>query len=360
MTYLWNLWWTSGITKVQGVTLMLNQNKTMRQYALGKFDDIVVAISQDPAMLVWLDNTLSRVGRPNENYARELMELFTLGVDNYTQTDVTEVARALTGWTVRATPRPTTTTARGSSTTPRSTTTAPRRSSARPATGTAATRSGSSSSTRTTGSVSGGSSRRSSGPSSPTTIRPTGSWTSSPASTSPRARSIKAMVEHIFRMEEFYAEPHSRRVLVRSPVEYVAAAVKQLEAKTDMSVPVGSHRDGPAPSSIPPTRRVRRGHGLDQHRDRLRARLDDQQVRDEPLGDRDPDRRQPARRRQEPLATPSDVVNALVDRFGLSGVPPQTRADWAKYVDSIPTGSPGTGRTSRRGGGQGPRPDPAL
>ena len=101
MTYLWNLWWTSGISKVLGVTLMLNQNKTMRQYALGKFDDIVMAISQDPAMLIWLDNYTSHVGRPNENYARELMELFTLGVDNYTQADVTEVARALTGWTVQ-------------------------------------------------------------------------------------------------------------------------------------------------------------------------------------------------------------------------------------------------------------------
>jgi uncharacterized protein (DUF1800 family) len=81
--------------------LILNQNKTERQYAVGKFDDLVVKISQDPAMLYWLDNWLSRDTRPNENYARELMELFALGVDNYTQTDVTEVARALTGWTIQ-------------------------------------------------------------------------------------------------------------------------------------------------------------------------------------------------------------------------------------------------------------------
>src|SRR6266568_977852 len=101
MTYFWNLHWTSGISKVKGVTLILNQNKTERQYAVGKFDDLVVKISQDPAMLYWLDNWLSRATRPNENYARELMELFTLGVDNYTQTDVTEVARALTGWTIQ-------------------------------------------------------------------------------------------------------------------------------------------------------------------------------------------------------------------------------------------------------------------
>ncbi len=101
MTYFWNLHWTSGIAKVKGVTLILNQNKTERRYAVGKFDDLAVKISQDPAMLYWLDNWLSRAARPNENYARELMELFTLGVDRYTQTDVTEVARALTGWTIQ-------------------------------------------------------------------------------------------------------------------------------------------------------------------------------------------------------------------------------------------------------------------
>ena len=100
MTYFWNLHWTSGIAKVKGETLIYNQNQTERRLALARFDDLVTAISQDPAMLVWLDNATNRVGRPNENYARELMELFTLGVGNYSQTDVTEVARALTGWTV--------------------------------------------------------------------------------------------------------------------------------------------------------------------------------------------------------------------------------------------------------------------
>ncbi len=101
MTYFWNLHWTSGISKVRGVTLMHNQNKTERQYALGKFDDLVVKISQDPAMLVWLDNSLNRAGRPNENYGRELMELFCLGIGYYTENDVREVSRALTGWTVQ-------------------------------------------------------------------------------------------------------------------------------------------------------------------------------------------------------------------------------------------------------------------
>ncbi|MEP6992919.1 MAG: DUF1800 domain-containing protein [Acidobacteriota bacterium] len=100
MSYFWNLHWTSGIAKVKGATLMVNQNQTQRQSAMGKFDDLVLKMSQDPAMLVWLDNRTNRVGRPNENYARELMELFTLGIGYYSQTDVTEVARALTGWTI--------------------------------------------------------------------------------------------------------------------------------------------------------------------------------------------------------------------------------------------------------------------
>jgi uncharacterized protein (DUF1800 family) len=102
VTYFWNLHWTSGISKVKGVSLILDQNKTERKYAMGKFDDLVVHISQDPAMLVWLDNWLSRPSHPNENYARELMELFTLGVSSgYTQSDVTNVARALSGWTLQ-------------------------------------------------------------------------------------------------------------------------------------------------------------------------------------------------------------------------------------------------------------------
>lgn len=100
LTYFWNLHWTSGISKVKGEALMLAQNRTQRQNAAGKFDDLVLAMSQDPAMLVWLDNWTNKVGRPNENYARELMELFTLGIGNYTQEDVTELARAFTGWTV--------------------------------------------------------------------------------------------------------------------------------------------------------------------------------------------------------------------------------------------------------------------
>ncbi|MEO8431451.1 MAG: DUF1800 domain-containing protein [Acidobacteriota bacterium] len=100
MTYFWNLHWTSGLTKVRGETLIANQNRTQRTHAVGRFDDMVVKMSQDPAMLVWLDNWLNKAAKPNENYARELMELFTLGIGNYSQDDVTAVARSLTGWTV--------------------------------------------------------------------------------------------------------------------------------------------------------------------------------------------------------------------------------------------------------------------
>jgi uncharacterized protein (DUF1800 family) len=100
MTYFWNLHWTSAIGKVKSATLLYKQNQTERQLATAPFDEMVVAISKDPAMLVWLDNWLNLPARPNENYARELMELFTLGIGNYTQTDVTQIARALTGWTV--------------------------------------------------------------------------------------------------------------------------------------------------------------------------------------------------------------------------------------------------------------------
>ncbi len=80
---------------------MYLQNETLRRHALGNFKELVTAVSKDPAMLRYLNNNQNRRGRPNENYARELMELFTLGVGNYTETDIKEAARALTGWSAR-------------------------------------------------------------------------------------------------------------------------------------------------------------------------------------------------------------------------------------------------------------------
>ena len=80
---------------------VIDDRDVIRPYALGKFRDLLWASAKSPAMLLYLDNTQNELSHPNENYARELLELHTLGVNSgYTQMDVQEVARALTGWTV--------------------------------------------------------------------------------------------------------------------------------------------------------------------------------------------------------------------------------------------------------------------
>ncbi|PKV76068.1 DUF1800 domain-containing protein [Pontibacter ramchanderi] len=76
----------------------LLQHNTLRQHALGKFPDLLLAISKDPGMLQFLNNQQNRKQRPNENFARELLELFTLGRGHYTEQDIKEAARAFTGW----------------------------------------------------------------------------------------------------------------------------------------------------------------------------------------------------------------------------------------------------------------------
>lgn len=104
LTLFWHGLLTSSITKVggkRGYPLMVQQNNLLRQRAMGRFDDLIAAISADPAMLRWLDGNRSTGNSPNENYARELMELFTMGVGNYTQDDVHQGALALTGWAIR-------------------------------------------------------------------------------------------------------------------------------------------------------------------------------------------------------------------------------------------------------------------
>ncbi|MGE3809711.1 MAG: DUF1800 family protein, partial [Gemmataceae bacterium] len=78
--------------------LQQHQNAVQRQQALGKIAPLLLAKSRDPAQLIWLDSTSNVKGAPNENYAREVMELFSLGVGNYTEKDVQEAARAFTGW----------------------------------------------------------------------------------------------------------------------------------------------------------------------------------------------------------------------------------------------------------------------
>ena len=75
------------------------QNNTLRTHALGNFKTMLHAISKDPAMIIYLNNQQNVKDQPNENFAREVMELFTLGEGNYTEKDIKEAARAFTGWT---------------------------------------------------------------------------------------------------------------------------------------------------------------------------------------------------------------------------------------------------------------------
>ncbi len=79
---------------------VFNQNQLFRSYALGNLRELTRNVSKDPAMLIYLDNARSQKAHPNENYARELMELFTLGHGNYTEEDIRQSARAFTGWTI--------------------------------------------------------------------------------------------------------------------------------------------------------------------------------------------------------------------------------------------------------------------
>jgi uncharacterized protein (DUF1800 family) len=99
MTLVWHDWFATSNQGVGSQKLMLAQNQLFRSNWNGSFRDLLLAVTKDPAMLLWLNGNRNRVGKPNENYAREMMELFTLGADNgYTEQDVREQARALTGW----------------------------------------------------------------------------------------------------------------------------------------------------------------------------------------------------------------------------------------------------------------------
>lgn len=95
-------WHNHFATSVSFAYLMQLQNNTIRKYALGKFSDLLKAIASDPAMILYLNNQQNKKNSPNENFAREVMELFTLGIGNYTEKDVKEAARAFTAWTVNS------------------------------------------------------------------------------------------------------------------------------------------------------------------------------------------------------------------------------------------------------------------
>lgn len=98
MTLFWHGHFATSFEKVRDAYLMWRQNDVFRRWGLGSWLQLLTDVSQDPAMLIWLDQAQSRKQHPNENFARELMELFTLGEGHYSEQDVTEAARALTGW----------------------------------------------------------------------------------------------------------------------------------------------------------------------------------------------------------------------------------------------------------------------
>ncbi|HLG16096.1 MAG TPA: DUF1800 domain-containing protein [Blastocatellia bacterium] len=107
ITLFWHNHFATSLSKVNDF-YMFPQNLKLRQFALVRFDTLLTEVSKDPAMLIWLDNITNVRGRPNENFAREIQELFSLGITdvvtdqpNYTEQDVKEIARAFTGWTFR-------------------------------------------------------------------------------------------------------------------------------------------------------------------------------------------------------------------------------------------------------------------
>ncbi|MDF2176889.1 DUF1800 domain-containing protein [Aliiglaciecola sp. CAU 1673] len=100
MVLFWHNHFVSALSKVKWPPFMLRQNVMFRSHALGNFRTLLAEVLADPAMLIYLDNATSQSESPNENLARELMELFTLGEGNYSEQDVKEMARTLTGASV--------------------------------------------------------------------------------------------------------------------------------------------------------------------------------------------------------------------------------------------------------------------
>jgi uncharacterized protein (DUF1800 family) len=101
MMLFWHNHFATSNAKVRNAAHMLGMYDLMSRHALGNFRDLLQEMSKDPAMMIWLDTNQNKKGQPNENYARELMELFSLGIGNYTEKDIREAARAFTGWEIR-------------------------------------------------------------------------------------------------------------------------------------------------------------------------------------------------------------------------------------------------------------------
>jgi uncharacterized protein (DUF1800 family) len=101
MTLFWHGHFAVSNAKVANPQAMHNHLALLREHGLGNFRDLLLGVSKDPAMLIWLDGNTNRKGAPNENYGRELLELFTLGIGNYEEADVAAAARAFTGWNLQ-------------------------------------------------------------------------------------------------------------------------------------------------------------------------------------------------------------------------------------------------------------------
>ena len=100
MALFWHGIFATGYAKVNHGKALSDQTRMFRRYGMGNFPELVLEMSKDPAMIIWLDNQDNHKGAINENFGRELLELFTMGVGNYTEQDIKEGARAFTGWTI--------------------------------------------------------------------------------------------------------------------------------------------------------------------------------------------------------------------------------------------------------------------
>ena len=100
ITLFWHSIFATGYAKVIHGKALSDQTRMFRKFGMGNFEDLLIQLSKDPAMIIWLDNQDNHRSAINENFGRELLELFTMGVGNYTELDIKECARAFTGWTI--------------------------------------------------------------------------------------------------------------------------------------------------------------------------------------------------------------------------------------------------------------------
>ncbi|MDC0035527.1 DUF1800 domain-containing protein [Chloroflexi bacterium] len=101
LALFWHGLFATGYAKLNQARALLNQIDMFRKYGFGSFRDLLVELSKDPAMILWLDNNENHKEAINENYGRELLELFSMGIGNYSEDDIKECARAFTGWTLK-------------------------------------------------------------------------------------------------------------------------------------------------------------------------------------------------------------------------------------------------------------------